>query len=73
MEIIFNIEDCNKANKVSLATYQLKGSAGNIWRLIKPTLFLILGIEIWAKFKRIFMNKYFIELCKMQKFESLWN
>ena len=49
------------ADKVSLATYQLKGNARNWWRLIKPTLFPVPRIETWAEFKRAFMNKHFTD------------
>ncbi|KAL3729693.1 hypothetical protein ACJRO7_026776 [Eucalyptus globulus] len=67
MERIFWLLDCNEAEKITLAEYQLEGNAKFWWRASKDTIFPP-GTELnWEEFVRAFNRKHFSDCAKDRK------
>ncbi|KAL3740601.1 hypothetical protein ACJRO7_021820 [Eucalyptus globulus] len=67
MEQIFWLLNCNDAEKITLAEYQLEGNAKFWWRPSRDTIFP-LGTDInWDEFVRAFNRKHFFDCAKNKK------
>ncbi|XP_057972696.1 uncharacterized protein LOC131160832 [Malania oleifera] len=72
IEKILDVLNCTKKQKVAFATFKLTGKAERLWKLVKmlEEHRLTPMVLMWARFKDIFFEWYFLTTVKNAKMEE---
>ncbi|KAA8525008.1 hypothetical protein F0562_011354 [Nyssa sinensis] len=61
MEDIFEVMECLKDKKVTLATFRLQGEAKSWWNLVKRNYTMGVPFLAWRRFTELLYEKYFLK------------